>query len=132
MRTIGNVVFVAAMVMFITVCTGCGGSSTKTPEDTITGFIEAAKEGDVEEARTFVAPEIMKDNIADTVEIEEVVKEVQKAFAEEHESYEIVETSIDGDAARVKVRFTDKESGTDDEVLPLVKIDDKWLIWFIR
>ena len=121
-------VAVSILAIMVLAAIGCGGSG---PSAAVEGFINAAKDKDCEKMIDYIdlaafetqGVTINKQELVDACKAESALGEVV--------SYKILEETVDGDKATVKVEVTTKEDGqenTESDTLQLNKRDGEWKI----
>jgi hypothetical protein len=133
-----------AAALLLTAC----GASNDTPEGAVENFLDngiedfanAIGEGDFQQAADTAGDHLCAEDVAtiqETADEFEGLSEEEKAAAQEGMgdeplipedwSYEIGETTEDGDTATVEVEMTE-DGETSTETMDLVKEDDEWKI----
>jgi hypothetical protein len=126
MKRILTVLALAAALVCFSACKG-GNKVTKLsgPEEVAKVALESMKKGDV---KAFVDTFNLSDD--DKAMLTSLIDEKLKEKIEEKggiKSYEIGESSIDGDKATVKAKVYYKDGSEEDEDFHLTKVDGKWL-----
>lgn len=121
MRKVLTIILYSAMILSLV---GCSGSS---PENTVSGYLDSFKDGKVEEAVEYVKGEIDIQDENDSTEVfdsenPEVDEAMKKAYSKL--TYEILDSTVDGDNATVKTEVTAPNLGVVmtellQEVMPL-------------
>jgi hypothetical protein len=100
-----------------------------TPDEAVEQFYAAAKKGEIDEAKKYVATEVLE--FYDT-RSNSFTGTISYGITEEGKKYDYVkptDTTIKGDTATVKVKVKRGEYKTDEEML-LVKEEDGWKLTF--
>ena len=125
MKRFFAVLALAAALLCFSACKGGQGSKSSGPEDVAKAALEAIKKGDVKAfVDTFNLSDDDKAMLTSMIDDKLMDKINEKGGVK---SYEIGETSIDGDKATVKAKVYYKDGTDEDEDFHFTKVDDKWL-----
>ena len=127
MKRLLTVLALAAALLCFSACKGGSGKAPKAsgPEVVAKTALEAMKKGDV---KAFVNTFNLSDD--DKAMLTSMIDEkLKEKIAEKGgiKSYEIGETSIDGEKATVKAKVYYKDGTDEDEDFHFTKVDGKWL-----